>query len=90
VGHLWDILQRHIDDQLYPPSYRQLATRLGVQPQTLINWKHPSALPSRANLKAIAELTRTPETEVLRAALIDTGYLEPEASDSSADRRTAG
>jgi transcriptional regulator with XRE-family HTH domain len=90
MGHLWDILQQHIDEQLYPPSYRQIAVKLGVQPQTLLNWRRPSALPSRANLKAIAELTRTPETDVLRAALIDTGYLEPDASDSSADRRTAG
>ncbi len=90
MGRLWDILQQHVDEQLYPPSYRQLAAKLGVQPQTLLNWKHPSALPSRANLKAIAELTRTPETDVLRAALIDTGYLEPDSSDSSADRRTAG
>ncbi len=90
MGRLWDILQQHVDEQLYPPSYRQLAAKLGVQPQTLLNWKHPSALPSRANIKAIASLTRTPERDVLRAALVDTGYLEPEASDLPADRRTAG
>ncbi|KAE8763214.1 helix-turn-helix domain-containing protein [Georgenia thermotolerans] len=90
MGHLWGILQRHIDEQLYPPSYRQLAAKLGVQPQTLLNWKRPSALPSRANLKAIAALTGTPETDVLRAALIDTGYLEPDAADSPPDRRSAG
>jgi transcriptional regulator with XRE-family HTH domain len=74
-GHLWAILQEHIDKQAYPPSRRQLAHRLGIAPQTLNNWhKGLTALPQREHLQAVAALTGHPYPRVLRAALLDAGY----------------
>lgn len=77
---LWAILQAHIDAQVYPPSRRQLAARLGLAPQTLNNWhKGLTALPRQDHLQAVAELTGTPYRDVLRAALLDAGYPVEEA-----------
>jgi len=91
MGQLWDIVQTHIDSAPYPPSLRQVAARLGVTATTLGNWRNPSDLPRRENLRALADLTGTPYDEVLRAALSDTGYLHPEPDPESADaERAAG
>lgn len=76
MGLLWEIVQAHIDSSPYPPSYRQVARRLGVTPTTLTNWRDPQDLPRQANLRALATLTGTPYDEVLRAALVDTGYFD--------------
>ena len=74
-GRLWAILQAHIDSQVYPPSRRQLAVKLGVAPQTLNNWhKGLTTLPQQEHLQAVSHLTGTPYRDVLRAALIDAGY----------------
>lgn len=76
MGLLWDIVQAHIDSSPYPPSYRQVARRLGITPTTLTNWRDPEALPRQANLRALATLTGVPYDDVLRAALTDTGYFD--------------
>lgn len=76
MGKLWDLLQRHIDGEKYPPSERQVAARLGVSPTTLGNWRDPKKLPSRENLQAIADLVGVRYSVVLEAALWDTGYHE--------------
>lgn len=76
MGKLWELLQRHIDGEKYPPSERQVAARLGVAPNTLGKWRNPKALPSRENLQAIADLVGVRYSVVLDAALYDTGYHE--------------
>lgn len=76
MGKLWELLQRHIDGEKYPPSERQVAARLGVSPTTLGNWRDPRKLPSRENLQAIADLVGVRYAVVLDAALRDTGYHE--------------
>lgn len=77
MGLLWDIVQAHIDSSPYPPSYRQVARRLGITPTTLTNWRDPQDLPRQTNLRALATLTGVPYDDVLRAALTDTGYFDP-------------
>lgn len=87
---LWAIIQAHIDAQVYPPSRRQLAHKLGLAPQTLNNWhKGLTSLPQRDHLKAVSELTGAPYREVLRAALLDAGY-EVEGPDDSSHHRQTG
>jgi transcriptional regulator with XRE-family HTH domain len=76
MGMLWDLIQRHIDKQPYPPSERQVAAKLGVAPNALKYWRDPKKLPSRENLQAIANLVGARYAVVLDAALMDTGYHE--------------
>lgn len=76
MGMLWDLIQRHIDRQPYPPSERQVAAKLGVAPNALKYWRDPKKLPSRENLQAIADLVGVRYAVVLDAALMDTGYHE--------------
>lgn len=78
TGHLWRIVQRHLD--AYGVRAATLAKRMGTSPQTLDSWKHRGvrALPSRELLEALSAETRTPYAEVLAAALRDIGYLPPE------------
>lgn len=86
MGLLWDIIQRHIDNSPYPPSIRTIATKLGVSPQAVANWRTPKALPSRENIAAIAQLTGRTYDEVLAAALLDTGYVNNRPPDFDAQR----
>jgi transcriptional regulator with XRE-family HTH domain len=73
--HLWSIVQAYVDHQDDPPSARQLAERLDVSHQTVANWRTQASLPSPRNLRALAELTGADYEQVLRAALVDAGYL---------------
>lgn len=74
TGHLWVIIQTHIDAQPYHVSHRQIARAIGVSSSSLSNWKYATGLPSVENLHAIAEVTGAPYRRVLDAALIDAGY----------------
>lgn len=89
VGHLYAIVQRHIDN--YGVREAELARRVGTSPQTINSWKNRGvrALPSRAILLKLAEVTRTAYADVLEAALTDTGYIEPAAPDGVDGRRQA-
>jgi transcriptional regulator with XRE-family HTH domain len=90
VTLLWDIIQRHIDEQRYRPNDRQIATALGVSHGTPGNWrKRVNQLPTEAHLRAIARLTGTPYNDVLTAALRDTGYMDRELGDGDARRPAA-
>lgn len=76
MGMLWDLIQRYIDKQPFPPSDRQVAAKLGVAPNALKYWHDPKKLPSRENLEGIADLIGVRYSVVLEAALRDTGYHE--------------
>jgi transcriptional regulator with XRE-family HTH domain len=100
MGRLWDLIQKHIDNQPYPVSERTIAQRLKVAPNALVKWRDPKRLPSRENLQAIADLVGVRYSVVLDAALFDTGYhegsnvavlrdrREPEPDPDSPDRET--
>src|SRR5690625_1288607 len=76
VGALWDIVQKHMDEQPYGASLRGVARKLDLSPTALSNWRDPKALPQPAHLRALADLTGTAYSRVLDAALEDAGYLE--------------
>lgn len=83
MGNLWAIVQAHIDR--YGVLEAELARRIGTKPQTLNSWKNRGvrALPSRQLLLSLAEVTGTPYVDVLEAALLDIGYLDPKVGDGS-------
>jgi transcriptional regulator with XRE-family HTH domain len=93
VGRLWDLIEQHRDAQHYPPSYRQLAIKLGVSQSTFETWKAPKALPTRESLEAISKLVGISYQTVLDAALEDTRYRVPPSHElkerEGHDRSTA-
>jgi hypothetical protein len=85
MSQLHDIIQRHMDE--FGVREAALARRMGTASQTINSWKTRGVkqLPARWLLEAVARETRTPYDVVLRAALLDTKYLDgdltPETSD---------
>lgn len=79
-GHLWAIVQEWLDSMPYPPSQRRLATRLGVSPTTVSDWKYGTGFPAPDRLKALAAEIGVPYERVLDAVLKDRGYREPDRS----------
>lgn len=91
MGALWDIVQKHMDEQPYGASLRGVARKLDVSPTALSNWRDPKALPQPAHLRALADLTGTAYSRVLDAALEDAGYLErPTDGNSAPSTRARG
>lgn len=76
TGELWSIIQAHLDR--YGVYEAVFARRMGTKPQTINTWKNLGVkrLPERWLLEAVAREARTPYEDVLRAALLDTGYLD--------------
>lgn len=79
TGELWSIIQAHLDR--YGVYEAVFARRMGTKPQTINTWKilGVKRLPERWLLEAVARETATPYSDVLHAALVDTGYVTPEA-----------
>lgn len=90
MGKLWDIVQGHIDSSPYPPSERQVAARIGISPTALSNWRKPKRLPEVENLRALGRLAGVPYSDVLEAALEDTGYKEVGHRGDAAPKTQAG
>ncbi len=95
MGRLFDLIQAHIDAQPYEVSYAQVAEKVGVSRQTLLNWRTPTKLIRVDHLQGIARVTGVPYQRVLDALLEDIGYLHPgvqvgdePASTRKASRRT--
>lgn len=87
VGHLYAIVQRHIDT--YGVREAELARRVGTSPQTINSWKNRGVrgLPSREILRKLADVTRTAYGDVLEAALMDAGYIDPRPAPEADSRR---
>lgn len=88
MGRLYDIIQTHMDSQPYGASQRQVASKLGVSPTTLKNWRAPRELIDKRHLVAISDLTGVPYVRVLDALLDDIGYLSRD--ERPAEHRGAG
>lgn len=84
MGRLYQLIQDHMDQQPYEVRPADVARKLGVSRQTVLNWREPTKLIRRDYLLAIAELTGVPYLRVLDALLDDIGYLRP-AEDKSPD-----
>ncbi|WP_186812663.1 hypothetical protein [Cellulomonas composti] len=85
MGHLWQIVQKHLDE--YGVREAALARKMGTRPQTLNSWKNRGLkqLPERRLLDSLAVATRTPYETVLEAALADTEYRSLDAGSTFAD-----
>lgn len=77
MGKLYDLIQEHIDSQGYEVTVAQVARRIGVSRQTVLNWREPTKLPMREHLQSVARVTGVPYQRVLDAVLDDIGYLHP-------------
>ena len=78
MGRLFDLIQEHIDAQPYEVTLAQVAGRLGVSRQTVLNWRAPSKLVDKRHLVEISRVTGVPYARVLDALLEDIGYLRAE------------
>lgn len=90
MSELYDIVQAYMDDR--DRSAAWVARHIDAAPQTVSSWKARGlrALPEKRLLIALARLTHRPYGDVLRAALLDTGYLPEEAAQVGAVQRQAG
>lgn len=84
MGEFWGIIQAHLDR--YGVREAAFARKIGTVSQTTSNWKHRglAQLPKRELLEAVARETSTPYEVVLRAVLVDIGYLTPESAGVTA------
>lgn len=59
------------------PSDASIARAVGIAPQTLNSWRNRGIreLPARATMIRLADFMRVDYDDVLRAALMDAGYL---------------
>lgn len=92
MGRLYDLIQKHIDDQPYGVSERRVAEQLDVSPTTLSNWRTPKKLIAKNHLVAIARLTGVPYQRVLDALLDDIHYLHEDDTsgpDEPQQRKTS-
>lgn len=90
MGQLYSLIEDHMDRQGgYRISQRQVASRLGVSPTTLANWRDPKELIEKRHLVAISALTGVPYHRVLDALLEDIGYLKESDPGESSDRSVA-
>lgn len=79
-------------DRSGQPSDASIGRAIGVARQTVSSWRRRgiSELPDRGSLVRLAELTgRDYEDEVLRAALLDTGWLSTPAAEVSTEAEGA-
>lgn len=85
MGELYSIIQRHLDR--YGVREAALARLMGTSSQTINSWKTRGVrqLPTRPLLDALARETGTPYEVVLRAALLDTGYLDSVTPDADGE-----
>lgn len=86
MGKLFELVEayRHRYEP-HEPSYSQIAERVGVSRQTLLNWRTPTKLLNKDHLRALAAVTQVPYARVLDALLFDIGYLHEE-QEAVADR----
>lgn len=83
MGRLFDLIQEHVDAQPYEVNLAQVAGRMGVSRQTLLNWRNPKKLVNKDHLLAISAVTGVPYARVLDALLEDIGYLRPDQTPRS-------
>lgn len=86
MGMLWDLIDGYRDRQEWPPSYRQIAGKIGVSPTALMNWRTISRLPESEHLRALSDLIGVPYSRVLDAALGDAGYYEQTGGEGRGQR----
>lgn len=74
MGRLFDLIQHHVDTQSYDVTLAQVAKRIGVSRQTVLNWRNPTKLIDKKHLVAISRVTGVRYATVLEALLDDIDY----------------
>lgn len=89
-GHLWKIIQKHLDD--YGVREAEFARRIGTSPQTVSSWKKRGirSLPTKDLLVGVSDVTRQPYDVVLTAVLHDIKYLPKDVVQDAAPKTQAG
>jgi transcriptional regulator with XRE-family HTH domain len=91
MGRLFDLVEAHRKRyEPYAPSYSQIAAKVGVSRQTLLNWREPTKLIDKAHLQALSEETGVPYHVVLDALLEDIGYKHPDNPAPPQSQRESG
>lgn len=85
MGRLFDLIQEHVDSQPYEVTLSQVAKRIGVSRQTVLNWRTPTKLIDKKHLVAISQVTGRSYETVRDALLNDIGYLTER--DAPPDRK---
>lgn len=80
-SHIWQEIQGWLDAQLIRVNQSQLADALGVQRQTVSQWKSGETRPSPEKLRRLHEVTRIPYPVLTDALLRDMGYREDVRND---------
>lgn len=89
MSQLWQIIQKHLDETGVREA--EFARRIGTSPTTVNSWKNRGVrnLPDRRLLQSVAEVTGVRYNDVLRAVLVDIGYLQA-GQELSGGRRHHG
>ena len=90
AGKLWNIIEDYRDGLAFPPSYRQIAIRMGVSQSTFETWKNPTEMPKRRSLLAISRLTGVPYRRVVDAAVEDTKLYDESAAEADVAKGDTG
>ena len=90
MGKLWNIVEDWRDGMDFPPSYRQIAMRLGVSQSAFDAWKNPVELPKKRSLLAISRLTDVPYRRVVDAAVEDTKLYDEASAEASSEKPDTG
>lgn len=88
--YLWRVIQQWMDGQIVRVNQSQLADAVGVNRQSLTQWKQGQARPSPANLRSLRRVTRLDWTLLTDALLRDMGYVEEAEDDGTATVRAGG
>lgn len=80
---LWRLVQSWMDGQIVRVNQSQLADALGVNRQSLTQWKQGQARPSPTNLRALRRVTRIDWALLTDALLRDMGYTEEDKDDGN-------
>lgn len=78
TSHVWSLIQVWLDAQPFNVSQRQLAKKIGVSPTMLTYWKTSKGSPNPDDLNTLAEVTQIPKSALIRAMLLDQGYVADE------------
>lgn len=90
AGKLWALVEDWRDSLEFPPSYRQIAIRMGVSQSTFDSWKNPVEMPKRRSLLAISRVTGVPYRRVVDAAVEDTKLYDEAAAEADEAKGDTG
>lgn len=89
-SQLWSVIQSWMDGQIVRVNQAQLAQAIGVNRQSLTQWKLGQARPSPESLRALRRVTRLDWDLLTDALLRDMGYTEEQEAGHGSPITRAG